>query len=674
MALENEINQRKFRTEYQKARINIIYTYNWLSERINSIFEEWDITPRQFNILRILRGEGKPLSTLQIRQRMLDKMSDTSRIVDRLLKKGLVRKTPNDEDRRLVDVVITPKGKKLLEKIDPFEDHADKIMEHLSEEETKTLNKLLDKLRNTMTLLLVAGALLSTALGQPPQPNIAPNQPTTPTHPAPRAPKYEFRAAWIASVENIDWPSKKGLPVDSQKAEFIRLLDMHKRDGLNAVVVQIRPAADAFFPSPYEPWSEWLTGVQGKAPSPYYDPLEFMIEETHRRGMEFHAWCNPYRAVKSIGRSSVAPDHITRQHPEWFVRFQNTLYFDPGNKEAQQYVTAVIRDIVRRYDIDALHFDDYFYPYDIVEGGPAGKEFPDRQTYARYGNGLSIGDWRRSNTDSIIVMISKAIKAEKPYCKFGVSPFAIWRNIDKDPEGSDTRGGQPDYDNLYADILLWLKEGWIDYVVPQIYFEFSHSHAPYATLLDWWARHSYGRQCFIGLGIYKAGINAAWRDPTQIPRQIEALRDYPQVQGEVYFSSSNFLTNPYGWSDSLRNHYYNYPALIPPMSWIDTTKPHDPLFHTEYDSKEGTTTAWLSKGAPEDTLRGFAIYQTDSANTNIDSVQAFAFIPYDPVAIFTVHQDPAEQKGPVHFYFTTAVSRNNVESRPVPLVLANFTK
>jgi uncharacterized lipoprotein YddW (UPF0748 family) len=658
MALENEINQRKFRTEYQKARINIIYTYNWLSEKINSIFEEWDITPRQFNILRILRGEGKPLSTLQIRQRMLDKMSDTSRIVDRLLKKGLVRKTPNDEDRRLVDVVITPKGKKLLEKIDPFEDHADKIMQHLSEEETKTLNKLLDKLRNTMMLLLVflGGVLLSPVRAQSHQP------------------KYEFRAAWIASVENIDWPSKKGLPVDSQKAEFIRLLDMHKRDGLNAVVVQIRPAADAFFPSPYEPWSEWLTGVQGKAPSPYYDPLEFMIEETHRRGMEFHAWCNPYRAVKTIGRSSVAPDHITRQHPEWFVRFQNTLYFDPGNKEAQQYVTTVIRDIVRRYDIDALHFDDYFYPYDIVEGGLAGKDFPDRQTYARYGNGLSIGDWRRSNTDSIIVMVSKAIKAEKPYCKFGVSPFAIWRNIDKDPEGSDTRGGQPDYDNLYADILLWLKEGWIDYVVPQIYFEFSHSHAPYATLLDWWARHSYGRQCFIGLGIYKAGINAAWRDPTQIPRQIEALRDYPQVQGEVYFSSSNFLTNPYGWSDSLRNHYYNYPALIPPMSWIDTTKPHDPLFHTEYDPKEGTTTAWLSKGAPEDTLRGFAIYQTDSANTNIDSVRAFAFIPYDPVAAFTVHQDPAEQKGPVHFYFTTAVSRNNVESRPVPLVLANFTK
>jgi DNA-binding MarR family transcriptional regulator len=201
MALENEINQRKFRTEYQKARINIIYTYNWLSEKISSIFEEWDITPRQFNILRILRGEGKPLSTLQIRQRMLDKMSDTSRIVDRLLKKGLVRKTPNGEDRRLVDVVITSKGRKLLEKIDPFEEAADKIMTRLTVEETRTLNTLLDKLRSipaAIFLFLMMAGFAGYA----------------------QSPKYEFRAAWVASVENIDWPSKKGLPVDSQKVEF----------------------------------------------------------------------------------------------------------------------------------------------------------------------------------------------------------------------------------------------------------------------------------------------------------------------------------------------------------------------------------------------------------------------------------------------------------------------
>jgi uncharacterized lipoprotein YddW (UPF0748 family)/DNA-binding MarR family transcriptional regulator len=689
MALENEINQRRFRNEYQKAILNILYTNNWLFEKIGIIFDEWDVTPRQFNILRILRGEGKPLSTLQIRQRMLDKMSDTSRIVDRLIKKGMVRKTPNAEDRRLVDVVITPRGRKLLEKIDPLENEMDKLLSHLTVEEASTLNNLLDKLRNVMPVILLPLCLAMTFLLAPHAPVFAQSDSlhpagvaaaidsTVPSSAQPSLlnprPKYEFRAAWVASVENIDWPSKKGLPVDSQKVEFTRLLDMHQRNGLNAVVVQIRPAADAFYESPYEPWSEWLTGVQGQAPSPYYDPLAFMIEETHKRGMAFHAWCNPYRAVHTIGRSSVASNHITRQHPEWFVRFEKTLYFDPGNKEVQQYVTMVIRDIVRRYDIDALHFDDYFYPYDIVEGGGPGKDFPDNASYARYGNGLSKGDWRRTNTDSIIVSIGKAIKEEKPHCQFGISPFAIWRNSSKDPEGSATHGGQTDYDNLYADIVLWLKNGWIDYVVPQIYFEFSQPHAPYAVLLDWWAHHSYGRQCFIGLAPYKAGVNAAWRDPTQLPRQIQALRTYPQVQGAVYFSSSSFNNNPNGWSDSLKNNYYNYPALIPPMLWIDSTKPHAPLFHTEYNEKEFATTAWLTKGNQQDTLRGFAIYQSDSANINIDSIHAWQFIPYDPVASFTVHNSQAEQKGAQHFYFVTAISRTNVESEPVPILFSNFT-
>lgn len=486
-------------------------------------------------------------------------------------------------------------------------------------------------------------------------------------------PKYEFRAAWVASVENIDWPSKKGLPVDSQKVEFTRLLDMHERNGMNAVVVQIRPAADAFYPSPYEPWSEWLTGVQGQAPDPYYDPLQFMIEETHKRGMEFHAWINPYRAVKTIGRSSIAATHITRLHPDWFVRFENTLYFDPGNKEVWAYLTKVVQDIVHRYDIDAIHMDDYFYPYDIVEGGPPGKDFPDNASYALNGGGMSKGDWRRSNVDSIILQISGVIKQEKPWVKFGVSPFAIWRNSYQDPEGSDTHGGQTDYDNLYADILLWLKKGWIDYVVPQIYFEFTQPRAPYGVLLDWWARHTYGRQCFIGLGIYRAGSNAAWRDPTQLTRQIQALRTYPDVQGAVYFSSSSFQNDPNGWCDSLRDHYYNYPALIPPMPWIDSVKPQAPAVHIEYDPKGLSATAWLSKGAQDDSLRGFAIYRSDSATIDIDSSRVFEFIPYDPVAGFTIHPAPPEQKGEaIHYYFVTAISRTNVESLPVPLVFSNF--
>jgi len=256
-------------------------------------------------------------------------------------------------------------------------------------------------------------------------------------------PKYEFRAAWVTTVENIDWPSRKGLPADSQKLEFLRLLDMHQHNGMNALVVQVRPAADAFYPSPYEPWSEWLTGVQGKPPFPYYDPLQFMIEETHKRGMEFHAWCNPYRAVYAVGKSSVSPTHITRLHPEWFLNYGGTLYFDPGNKEVQQYVTRVIRDIVHRYDVDALHFDDYFYPYPVP-----GKDFPDDVSYTKYGNAMDRGDWRRSNVDSIILHIGTMIKEEKKYCKFGISPFCVWRNNSKDPEGSQTQAGLTNYDHL----------------------------------------------------------------------------------------------------------------------------------------------------------------------------------------------------------------------------------
>lgn len=375
--------------------------------------------------------------------------------------------------------------------------------------------------------------------------------------------KQEFRAVWIATVDNIDWPSKKGITVDSQKAEFIRILDLHKRNGMNAVVMQVRPATDAFYPSPYEPWSEWLSGVQGKPPSPYYDPLQFMITETHKRNMEFHAWCNPYRADFSIGKASIAPSHITRLHPGWFLDYGGKKYFDPGNKEAQAFVVEVIRDMTERYDVDAIHFDDYFYPYRI-----AGKEFPDSVSYQQHKNGLAKDDWRRSNVDSVIVALSRMIKQTKPWVKFGISPFGVWRNSDKDPMGSNTKAGQTNYDDLYADILLWLKKEWIDYVAPQLYWEFGHKAAPYEVLIDWWSKHTYGKHCYIGLGIYRAGSSDVWKDSTLIPRQIELLRNTPNMQGMIFFSSKTFNRNPNGWNDSLRLHYFKEPAMIPEMEWM----------------------------------------------------------------------------------------------------------
>lgn len=390
-------------------------------------------------------------------------------------------------------------------------------------------------------------------------------------HSSSAQPKYEFRAAWIATVDNIDWPSKKGLSTAQQQQEFMQLLDMLKQTGMNAVVVQIRPCADAFYPSPYEPWSEWLTGQQGVAPNPYYDPLAFMIAETHRRGMEFHGWFNPYRAVFNTKTSSIASNSPTRLHPEWFLTYGDKKYFDPGLPEVRNYVTRIIRDVIARYDIDAVHFDDYFYPYRIE-----GKEFPDQHSYTLYGKNLSKDDWRRSNVDSIIVQLNSAIKSIKPYVKFGISPFGIWRNKDKDVNGSDTHGGQTNYDDLYADILLWLKNGWIDYVAPQLYWEQGHKLADYNTLIDWWSKHAYGKHVYIGHGIYRAGTNKAWSNKSEIPNQLNLLHQYTTIQGSVYFNTRSFITNASAWKDSLQYNQYKYQALIPAMPWIDSIIPPKP--------------------------------------------------------------------------------------------------
>lgn len=375
-----------------------------------------------------------------------------------------------------------------------------------------------------------------------------------------QGPRAELRAVWVATVSNIDFPSKPTISSDVQKAEFIHLLDMHQQNGMNAVVVQIRPATDALYPSPLEPWSQWLTGVQGQPPVPYYDPLQFMIEETHKRNMELHAWMNPYRAVFNIGNSSIAATHITRLHPEWFLTYGDKKYFDPGNKDVQKHVTAVVKDVVNRYAVDAIHFDDYFYPYRIN-----GKEFPDENSYRTYGAGMGKDDWRRSNTDSIIVMLSRVIKEENKNCQFGISPFGVWRNASQDPNGSNTKAGQTNYDDLYADILLWLKKGWIDYVAPQLYWEIGHNLADYNTLIDWWSNNTYGKNCYIGLGIYRAGSNAAWKDKTQLPRQIQKLRNTPNMHGMIFFSSKTFERNPNGWNDSLRLNYFREPAYLPKM-------------------------------------------------------------------------------------------------------------
>ncbi|HEV7780335.1 MAG TPA: family 10 glycosylhydrolase [Chitinophagaceae bacterium] len=473
-------------------------------------------------------------------------------------------------------------------------------------------------------------------------------------------PKYEFRGVWITTVNNIDWPLAPVNDPEKQKADFIQILDMHQRNGMNAMIVQVRPAADAFYPSPYEPWSEWLTGQQGVAPSPHWDPLQFMIEETHKRGMEFHAWLNPYRAVQRIGTSSIAGNHIMRQHPEWFLTYGDKRYFDPGNKDAQQFVVNVVRDIVKRYDVDAIHMDDYFYPYRIP-----GKEFPDKASYERSGTRLKKDDWRRSNTDSIILAISQVIRQEKRLCRFGISPFGVWRNDKDDPEGSDSKAGQTNYDDLYADILLWLKNGWIDYVTPQLYREIGDDKMDYEKMVDWWSRHSYGRHVYIGHAIYRGATRETkeWSKPEQLPNQIKLLRRYPTVQGSIYFSSNSFNKNPLGWNDSLQNNYYKYPALLPPMRWISNEKPWPPIVDRSITNDSMIKLTVRPDPRNHIDIKYYVVYQyaADSHSETFGNIPKYLSKIVTTPAGFTL-SEPLSSKHFSYRYVITAVGKNNQES------------
>ncbi len=384
----------------------------------------------------------------------------------------------------------------------------------------------------------------------------------------------EMRGVWIATVKNLDYPSSGFLTVKQQKDEFIEMLDYFSEIGINAVFFQVRPAADAFFPSKYEPWSEWLTGKQGKAPEPYYDPLKFMIKECHKRNMQFHAWINPFRAVATIEYADIAENHITNRKPEWFFTYGVNKYFDPGIPEVRKYITEIIKDIVTRYNIDGIHFDDYFYPYPIKDEYNRIISVPDYQTYKTYNVDFNnIEDWRRNNLDLFIKDVYDAVKAEKPYISFGVAPSGVWRNKSKDIDGSDTRG-LAHYDYLYSDVVKWLKNGWIDYVAPQIYWTVNNKYAGYKTLVDWWSKHTYGKQLYIGQAVYNAGKDAssmAWRNPNELPNQMLINRNNPIVSGSIFYRASSLEDNPLGFCDSLRYHYYTRKVLPPEIPWSQPT-------------------------------------------------------------------------------------------------------
>lgn len=386
-------------------------------------------------------------------------------------------------------------------------------------------------------------------------------------------PKHEFRAVWVATVVNIDWPSSMNLSTTQQQKEVLEILELHKSLGMNAVILQVRPAADAFYQSDIEPWSRYISGTQGQAPKPFYDPLEFWISECHKRGMELHAWLNPYRVAQKFDEP-LSTDHVAFQHPDWILQYGKKLYFDPGVPATRDFVTRVVHDIVNRYNIDAIHLDDYFYPY------PSQEEFPDTASFREYNRGFSnenIGDWRRENVDICIKMLNDTIKACKPWVKFGISPFGVWRNKADDPRGSDTQAGATNYDDLYANIIKWQDEGWIDYCLPQLYWRIGHPLVDFTLLAKWWKNHAYDRAMYIGHAPYKINPSSKtkeWSQPDQLPKQIKVLRSIPEIGGSAYFSSKWFNGNLLGFQDSLQINLYKNPAIIPTMPWIDNTPPH----------------------------------------------------------------------------------------------------
>ena len=472
------------------------------------------------------------------------------------------------------------------------------------------------------------------------------------------APKRELRAAWIATVANIDWPSKKGLATQQQQAEFVTILDSLQALGMNAVIVQVRPMGDVFYPSSFEPWSEYLSGTQGVAPEPYYNPLVFMIEQARRRGMEFHAWFNPYRASMTASFTPAA-NHPVRQHPEWFVTYGGKLYYDPGHPGAQEYVLQAIMETVRHYDFDAVHFDDYFYPYRIAH-----EEFPDSCSYADYGRKRFAvkENWRRDNVNGFVAELSRRIKQEKPYMKFGISPFGVWRNIAQDSLGSRTQTGMNNYDDLYADVRKWLSEGWIDYVAPQLYWHMAFEKAGYKTLVDWWTDNAFGKHVYIGHGIYRVG-EKGWEDPAEIDNQIRYNRSSGDVAGSMYFSTKVFMQNKQGVNARIKK-LYQYPALVPTMSWL----PEQPVYAPQIWSLSGSPARgmkieWADSQAGASAYYVIYRYNGTSAGTLDDPQYIVSVIPRQP-GIAQSWTDHAIDKRRAYTYVVTAVDRLHNESCP----------
>lgn len=472
-----------------------------------------------------------------------------------------------------------------------------------------------------------------------------------PSSPISENPKREFRGAWIQTAFQSEYRS---MTPSHMKKDFIRKLNYLQACGINAVIFQVRPEADAFYRSDIEPWSRFYTGEQGKAPAGDFDVMAFLIDECHKRNMEFHAWLNPYRA-STAGNTTFAETHIYHQHPEWFVTYNKQILFDPGLPASRQFICKVVRDIVSRYDVDAIHMDDYFYPYPA-----AGQPFPDDKSFRKYGSSKGYteaqrGDWRRNNVNQLIRELKRTILLTKPWVRFGISPFGIYRNQKSTPDGSGSQtNGLQNYDDLYADILYWVQQGWIDYNIPQVYWEIGHPAADYATLIKWWDKNANGGHLYIGQDV------ARTMKADQLTRKMRYERTLPSIQGNCFWPANEILWNNKGVADSLKQNYHRYPALIPAYTHLHNRPPKE-----------------VDKLKTEWTPDGYLLHwEAQQSITNPELACYFVIYKFDPkepvdlnnpakiaaVTRKTYYQLPYEKGKRKYKYVVTAVDRFHNES------------
>ncbi|WP_229400422.1 glycoside hydrolase family 10 protein [Micromonospora okii] len=512
----------------------------------------------------------------------------------------------------------------------------------------------------------------------------AANPTTCATDPA--TPKRQFRAMWISSVVNIDWPTKASQTapdrIAAQQAEYRGWLDLARKLNHNAVVVQVRPTADAFWPSPYEPWSEYLTGVRGQDPG--WDPLAFLVDEAHKRNLEFHAWFNPYRISMPDGAggdlAKLAPNHPARQHPDWTFAYPpagvagSRLYYNPGIPEVREFVQTAMMDAVKRYDVDGVHFDDYFYPY------PSGAhQVPDDATFAEFNRGFTNkADWRRDNINLLVQEMNTKIKAVKPWVKFGVSPFGIWRNKAADPLGSDTTGSQS-YDIISADTRKWVKEEWIDYIVPQLYWYIGqYPAADYARLVPWWAETVRGTrvQLYIGQADYKSGdpaYGSFWQNPRELSDHLTLNRSYPEVLGNVHFSAVQVRANRLNATDIYAAEHYSRPALVPTMPHLPAKPLLFPVVTGAKRQDDGVRLSWRQPAdgvGPLGKATSYAIYRLDGTGLAgkcdlADASHLVGTVRATPGAVQS-WVDTTAEAGKRYTYHVTALDRLSNESAVSP--------